>query len=1258
MFYDRITHLLSLTGLSLWLGILSLMVLSSTAVCALDAGKDLQQCRVDTWTPKDGLPPRTISAMTQTPDGYLWLATDAGLVRFDGVSFHVFNSRNTPGMTRDSVTTLLSTPAGLVVGTNGGGYGLLLDGRYQRYDTQNLEWSQTDALLEDRQGTIWAGGNGHFRLSVVEGKGCRQLLSDDGSGPGFALGMPVGFAEDKPGNLWIATAYSGLWIRRLSGAYIAVGEKKGELPSTRLSGLAWGKDGSLWIGTTDQGLCRYFHKRYTMYNTHQGLSSDHVQALCVDHNGTVWIGTAAGLDCWEKGRFRSFTRRDGLLDQSVSALAEDREGNLWAGVGTSLTRFANTKLTPLTLPAASGQINISGQGVRDKNRLWFATDHGLLEYQGDHSTLFSAHLGLPEENLSTVASGEDGTVWTLSNQGVLRHCAFTPTGGHILQTLSPQAPRKLFYQSITQDKDGLVLAASGELTRYHSGKFVAISRMELAHLGPAGVTFQPWHPQPWKDLFGYVFSYAVDRAGTLWIATDEGIAHVEGLRLRMFREGIPAHTHVLSVAPADDGTLWLGTDKGLAHFQNGRFTFYGKLQGLPDDNLYQVAIDSQGALWIGGNQGIFTVKTSDLTDLDAGRRKSVPYTLYDASDGIRSFPFQGTPLHDQTGRLWFSGQQGITVVDPASLHQNNLPPPVLIEQVGADGKSLGAAQLAKRVSLPPGEGRLEVQYTGLSFEAPDKVKFRYQLVGFDADWVEAGTRRAAYYTNLAPGHYRFYVQACNNDGVWNRRGASFAFDLAPHFYQTTWFRVAVGLALLFLCTGLYLLRTRQLRRQNHLLETHVVERTASLVQAVATLKSQEEKLVVQNEELLNVQAELEAQQAELEAQNEELLATHLSLAESNARLEALATTDPLTGLMNHRSMVDALDAELARAARAERPCAVLFLDIDHFKALNDTSGHIAGDAALHEFAAITRECLRGYTVGRWGGEEFLALLPETGLAEAEAAAEDVRLAVAARTMSIAGGLRLTCSVGVAAYPTNGRERDALLQAADEAMYAAKRLGRNQVRTADDPAVGALCTEEAGTSREEEALAGTVEALAALVSARDSYSHKHTEEVGLMAVLLAQTLGLSGMEARQIGVAGRLHDIGKVAIPDTLLHKRDTLQTEEMEQMRRHPVVGAEVFSHVPGLRPLAPLIRSHHERWDGSGYPDGLAGEAIPLGARILAVADAYAAMTSDRPYHSAHDPHWALTEIERQAGTQFDPTVVSALGRILGHAEMELLAA
>ncbi|MBV9281290.1 MAG: diguanylate cyclase [Chloroflexi bacterium] len=393
-----------------------------------------------------------------------------------------------------------------------------------------------------------------------------------------------------------------------------------------------------------------------------------------------------------------------------------------------------------------------------------------------------------------------------------------------------------------------------------------------------------------------------------------------------------------------------------------------------------------------------------------------------------------------------------------------------------------------------------------------------------------------------------------------------------------------------------------------------------------------------------------ANAARLQAAEAELRANNRALAEANTRLESLATTDPLTNLPNHRAVVAAIDHELERAHRYNRSFALLFIDIDHFKSLNDGCGHSAGDAALREFAAVVQSALRGSDVlGRWGGEEFVVILPETDPDGAAAIAERLRALVAGHPLSLASGPRLTCSIGVAHFPFDVRDREGLIEMADRAMYAAKRLGRNQVRLTGDPAVAALADEagQAGT-REEAALVGTVEALASLVQARDRSTGHHIAAVSTLSTELGHHLGLSASDVSNLTLAAWLHDIGKVAVPDSVLQKPARLTEEEWAVMRTHPVVGAEVTGHVPGLRLVAPVIRAHHERWDGRGYPDGLAREQIPLLARIIAVADAYSTMIAERPYRHARSAQDARAELQRCAGSQFDPAIVQALLDVL----------
>jgi len=373
------------------------------------------------------------------------------------------------------------------------------------------------------------------------------------------------------------------------------------------------------------------------------------------------------------------------------------------------------------------------------------------------------------------------------------------------------------------------------------------------------------------------------------------------------------------------------------------------------------------------------------------------------------------------------------------------------------------------------------------------------------------------------------------------------------------------------------------------------------------------------------------------------------LSEANSRLEALSTTDPLTGLPNHRALNAAFDHEIERSHRYSRSFAVLFIDLDHFKAINDAYGHPIGDAILREVGQTLRAALRrSDVVGRWGGEEFVAFLPEANAVEMQKIGEDVRQAVASHQFALAGG-HVSCSIGCALFPIDARTRDGLLRSADQALYVSKRLGRNQVRSAADPAVRALANSDVTSpSREDAAMVGTIEALAAIVDARDRYTGAHMHDVARLALEIAVALGVGSAEARMLSFAAEVHDVGKVAVPDSILRKAGMLNAAEWEQVCRHPGVGAEVIGHIPGLATLVPIVLSHHERWDGTGYPHGLAGTAIPLGARIIAVADAYSAMITDRPYHRAVTPSEALAEVRRCSGSQFDPAVAEALAKVL----------
>ncbi len=397
----------------------------------------------------------------------------------------------------------------------------------------------------------------------------------------------------------------------------------------------------------------------------------------------------------------------------------------------------------------------------------------------------------------------------------------------------------------------------------------------------------------------------------------------------------------------------------------------------------------------------------------------------------------------------------------------------------------------------------------------------------------------------------------------------------------------------------------------------------------------------------------------------------------NTRLQALATTDPLTELPNHRALLSSLENEAARARRYGHPLSILFFDGDHFKKVNDTYGHAVGDAVLRELGNRVRNQLRaGDLLGRYGGEEFVVLLPETDLAQACQMAERVRKAVAEHPLAAAlvkEGVPMTVSLGVASFPAESTTASEVVEKADQAMYWAKRLGRNQVRTARD--AERLSRDEAlaatishlershdprtdGMSLEQVTRANqlnTIQSLLWLLDLRDQDTSTHSHEVSDLAAAIARELGASQEEVFATTTAALLHDLGKIALPDGLLSKAGPLTHAERALIEQHPALGAQILEVSPFLHHLMPAVRHHHEHWDGTGYPDGLCAEAIPQAARIIAVAEAYQAMTSERPYQRRRSTTKACEELLRCAGTHFDPLVVQATLQVLSRQAQEV---
>ncbi|OGW61957.1 MAG: hypothetical protein A2V83_05550 [Nitrospirae bacterium RBG_16_64_22] len=381
-------------------------------------------------------------------------------------------------------------------------------------------------------------------------------------------------------------------------------------------------------------------------------------------------------------------------------------------------------------------------------------------------------------------------------------------------------------------------------------------------------------------------------------------------------------------------------------------------------------------------------------------------------------------------------------------------------------------------------------------------------------------------------------------------------------------------------------------------------------------------------------------------------ASSLENARLHSRAVEMATTDGLTGLANRRAFEARLEEEVDRSERYQHLFTLMILDIDHFKNVNDTHGHPAGDVVLRELARLLKAAVRTVDfIARHGGEEFVILLPETGGTNGREVAERIRARAAKTPVKLPDGTEIsfTISLGVACYPSCGKAAPDLVDRADQALYIAKQSGRDRVCLYHETLKAQL---EKDPDRITAMLNENVESLYPIVSAVDiktSFSRDHAEKVERIAVRLGGALGLSADEIAALRLAGLLHDIGIVTISDAVLNKAAPLSSEEWEAVRRHPVTGAALLEGVRMLRQIVPIVRYHHERWDGKGYPDGLKGEEIPRLARILAVADAYSAMTSDRPQRKAWTAEEAREKIIEGSGAQFDPEIADVLQRISG---------
>ncbi|MEW6363516.1 MAG: two-component regulator propeller domain-containing protein [Acidobacteriota bacterium] len=754
------------------------------AADALDPSRPPSQYVHRVWLTDDGLPQNTVTAIVQTHDGYLWLGTQDGLARFDGVAFTVFDRSNTNGMAGNHVTALYEDRRRtLWIGTRSG-LTTFANGRFNRFTLgADVPAESVEEVIEDSEGRIWIGTVGRGLIGIEEGSADRPR----------ELRVPFprdvsAICEGPDGDLWLGSS-SGLF-RMHAGVVREYGIADG-FTRVPVRAIAPDRNGNLWIGT-DKGIARYRDGRFAFYTTRDGLSSDLVTALLEDRDGNIWISTeSGGVSRLANGRFSTFDRAAGLSGNGALALMEDRERSLWIGTYFGLNQLRDGKIVTYTTADGLPDNFVWGICEDQQGALWISTNGGLSRYQNGEFRNFGTRDGLSSALTTTAHSDRQGNVWVGTYDGGLNR--LRDGRFEVFSTANGFTDKEVRCFAEGADGSLWIGTAKGGLYRYRDGRFETVG-----------------DDQGLSETLVLSMCVAPDR--TLWLGLGDGrLLSYAGGRFRTYAkgEGMPGD-RVLVIHRDAEGVVWIGTEGGgLLRLRHGQLVNYTTAAGLIDSAIFAVVEDASENLWLSSNRGLSCISKRQLNEFAEGKLERVVPLTFGTDDGMRSREgtggYQSTGCRTRDGRLWFATTIGIVLVDPKRLHLNPVAPPVHIERIALDGFDEGWQH---PVYIKPGVGKVEISYTALSFVSPGRVRLKYQLAGFDRDWTGPRKDRSAVYTNIPPGRYTFQVTACNSDGVWNDTGDSIGIIVLPPIWRTWWFILFALLAF----SGLSYIIIHSLRR--------------------------------------------------------------------------------------------------------------------------------------------------------------------------------------------------------------------------------------------------------------------------------------------------------------------------------------------------------------------------------------------------------------------------------------------------------------
>jgi signal transduction histidine kinase/ligand-binding sensor domain-containing protein len=805
-------HLLTAGVLLAWLA-------TAPGAWALEPGKALNQFPHRVWQTDEGMPQNSALAIAQTPDGYLWAGTFEGLVRFDGVRFTVFDPMNTPALTDRLTSSLAVDRSGaLWIITSKGLAGMRAGTFFPVALPPGVNGREINQLLAARDGGLWLGtlANGLVRMS----EGRFQTWKTE---QGLASNQVLALAEGQAGTLWLATPKG---LQHWNGSDFLPGPSF-QGPPPLVSSLAVDARGVLWAG--DDGGTVYQLRDGMMHPVPEAsLPGHNISVLLPDRQGALWVASRGGelLRLVNGQRSTLIPTTNGLERGSIVSMMEDAEGSLWLGTAAhGLHRLKDAPFTTYGTPEGLGHNLVTALREARDGSLWFSTlGGGISRWKNGQMSTWTMREGLLDDSAFGSAEGRDGTLWFATRKGLIqfRDGTFTnlPEQG--------QSSKPILGYAIYEDEHGTLWGGTRQgLAKWNGMQFIPVADQDKV----IGATIRVLERRA---------------AGGVWIGTHRGglAWFSEGRISSLSSIGNPIQGDVRSILE-DGETLWIGTADGVYRWKNGRFSpRLSRAQGLFDDVILHILPDGRGNLWMTCNKDIFRVSQQELEAAADGRLARVTSYSYGKEDGMRALECNslgGTAgVRARDGRLWFPTIRGAVAYDWTSERKPLAPPPVFIEELRADRRQVPATEWAH---IPPGEGRVEIRYTSPVLSSPERLRFRFRLVGIDADWVDAESSRIAYYTRLPPGDHRFLVEVFSSEGSEPLSRAEAMFRLEPYFFETALFRVGCVLSAVLLLAGGITLRLRRHRESERRLQARVDERTAELAMRLQQLEAARVRLV-------------------------------------------------------------------------------------------------------------------------------------------------------------------------------------------------------------------------------------------------------------------------------------------------------------------------------------------------------------------------------------------------------------------------------